>query len=276
MADEMTVRPVSRPDPDPTLATIELVDKTLAAFKETVLARFDAIEKATQVFSDNLTRVPTALQSALEQARDFNDERFQHLKDHTDNHFMLVEKQFLASDNGREMVVAAINERISKTEAVAEQRFLRIDGGFQERDKRSDALAIAASTAIAAALSAQKEAAVETAKSSSLAIDKSERATIESLKSLQILFQTAIASQDARLQDLKGRMDRGEGSSSIADPATTLALTHLSEAVSRLTNGANQGAGAAQAKTDSTAWMFGVVAIIISVAAVVADAFLKK
>ena len=81
-----------------------------------------------------------------------------------------------------------------------------------ERDKRGDQLTLASSTAIAAALQAQKEAAGESQKSSAAAIAKAETATSESIKQLQALFQTSIAGLSTQILDVKSRLDKGEGS----------------------------------------------------------------
>jgi hypothetical protein len=100
---------------------------------------------------------------------------------------------------------------IGEVYARFEERFIRIDQSFVERDKRTDQLTLASSTAIAAALQAQKEAAGESQKSSSAAIAKAETATSESIKQLQVLFQTSIAALSTQILDVKSRLDKGEG-----------------------------------------------------------------
>jgi hypothetical protein len=60
-------------------------------------------------------------------------------------------------------------------------------------------------------LQAQKEAAGESQKSSSMAIAKAETATAESIKQLQTLFQTSIGALNLQVQDVKSRLDKGEG-----------------------------------------------------------------
>lgn len=259
MADDPNARSaIVKTDPDPSQATRELVHDTIANLREFIdvkdevtRARLDAMDKAVAI----IAAFPTAIDNSVTALKQIHDEKF------------------LASDRARDLNIVAINERINKTDAVSDQRFLRIDAGFTERDKRTDALSIAGATAIAAALQAQKEAAGETAKSSSLAIDKSERATIESIKSLQTLFQTAIAAITANMQDLKSRLDKGEGSSSIADPATARALQDMSLAITRLSTGANRNEGATAAKSDSTAWIFSIVAIGLAVGTMIVDIF---
>jgi hypothetical protein len=140
-------------------------------------ARIKGIEHGIELFQADLVRVPTAVDRAI--------------------------------GGLRELVEA----KIEKNSAVSIERFLRIDAAFTERDKRAEQLALASSTAIAAALQAQKEAAGEVQKSSAAAIAKSENATSESIKQLQTLFQTSQAGLSTQILDVKSRLDKGEGGS---------------------------------------------------------------
>lgn len=68
-------------------------------------------------------------------------------------------------------------------------------------------------TALTAAFKAAQDAVSEQNKSSALAISKSEISTAESIKQLQTLFQTADKATNEKIDDLKSRMDKGEGRS---------------------------------------------------------------
>ena len=107
--------------------------------------------------------------------------------------------------------IALVLSKLDKSDSVSSERFDRIDVQFIERDKRTEQLSLASSTAIAAALQAAKEAVGEQNRSSALAIAKSENSTTEALRQLQTLFQTASKGTDDKINDLKGRLDRGEG-----------------------------------------------------------------
>ena len=78
-------------------------------------------------------------------------------------------------------------------------------------------MTIANSTAIAAALQAQKEAVNEQNRASSEAIDKSNKQTAEAIAQLQTLFQSNISSLTTQVNDLKSRVDRTEGHSGGTD-----------------------------------------------------------
>jgi cobalamin biosynthesis Mg chelatase CobN len=154
----------------------------------TLLVKLEALEKTQILFREDITRVPTSVQEATKNLRELMEAKME--------------------------LISQVAERERKRiEDVSEQRFARIDAGLMERDKRADQLALANSAALAAALAAQKEAAGEAQKSSALAISKSETATSESIKQGQTLNQTGLNSLILQVNDLKSRMDKGEGGS---------------------------------------------------------------
>ena len=93
---------------------------------------------------------------------------------------------------------------------VAEGQFARIDTLFVEGEKRSQALRVADSLALAAALQAAKEAVGEQNRSNGLAISKSEASFIEALKQQQTLFQTEIKAANDKISLIISRLDKGE------------------------------------------------------------------
>ena len=166
-----------RPVPDPTELTTQQLATAISSQRDLFETRLEAMDKAVMVLQSMANRSPTIGEVYTK----FN-EKF-----------------------------AAIEQLLSAMDNISKERFLRIDQQFIERDKRTDQLTLASSTAIAAALQAQKEAAGETQKSSAAAIAKSETSTSESIKQLQALFQTSIGGLTTQLLDLKSRLDKGEG-----------------------------------------------------------------
>lgn len=128
--------------------------------------------------------------------------------------------------------------KIEVLSSVTGQRFASIETQFAERDKRTEQLSLADKTAIAAALQAQKEAAGAQNESNAASVTKQEAAFTKLLDQNQTLFQTAMSAQTTQLNDVKSRLDKGEGQS--------------------------KGAG------DTWGWIFGVVGILIAAAAVLA------
>lgn len=86
------------------------------------------------------------------------------------------------------------------------ERFDSIATQFQERDTRSERESRDNKVAVDAAFAAQKEAASEQNKSNTLAIDKSEKATAETLNKQADLFQSSIKGIESQIVDLKERI----------------------------------------------------------------------
>lgn len=94
-----------------------------------------------------------------------------------------------------------------------EVKFEGVEKQFIERDKRTEQLSLADKTAIAAALQAQKEAAGAQNESNAASVTKQEAAFTKLLDQNQTLFQTAMSALTTQLNDVKSRLDKGEGHS---------------------------------------------------------------
>lgn len=116
----------------------------------------------------------------------------------------LVSAQIAATAN-------IFEERIKQVIARTDEIFARIDVQFIERDKRTEQLSIASSTAIAAALQAAKEAVGAQNTSNAISITKSETSMLESLRQLRDLFQADSRATNDKINDIKSRIDKGEG-----------------------------------------------------------------
>jgi hypothetical protein len=92
--------------------------------------------------------------------------------------------------------------QIKSLQDLIEEKLIGVATQFTMRD-----------TALTAAFKAAQDAVSEQNKSSALAISKSELATAESIKQLQTIFQTASQATNEKIDDLKSRMDKGEGHS---------------------------------------------------------------
>ena len=142
----------------------------LTAVSASLIARLDAIDKATDKFEANLNRVPTDV-----------DKQVGHLKE------LMVE-----------------------TFKTVEERFGGVALQFKERDTRSERESRDNKVAVDAAFAAQKEAASEQNKSNTLAIDKSEKATAETLNKQADLFKSATDALSERVdasKEISGKID---------------------------------------------------------------------
>jgi hypothetical protein len=90
-------------------------------------------------------------------------------------------------------------------------RFDGIAVQFRERDIRTDQDKIAASTAVNAALQAQKEAAGAQNESNAAAITKSENSFTKEIDGLKSLINATKDTIQSQISNLTGRLDRGEG-----------------------------------------------------------------
>lgn len=211
----------SRPVPDPTVLTTQQLTVAIANVTQLFETRLEAMDKAVSILQSTANQRPTPGEIALKADEKFasSETRLLDFKE------LLISK--IAEGIGiHASKIESMEKRLDHkyVETATDLRHLhdlmaeRISGlkdqvaaQFNDRDKRAEQLALASTTAISAALQAQKEAAGETQKSSYLAITKSETATADSIKQLQTLFQTAIAGLSAQLADVKSRLDKGEG-----------------------------------------------------------------
>jgi hypothetical protein len=97
---------------------------------------------------------------------------------------------------------------------IVEERFKSVDLRFTERDVRTEQAATAGASALAAALQAAKELVGAQGEASAAAAVKSETAFTKQIDQITALIQTGNAASDARITELKERIDRGEGSAS--------------------------------------------------------------
>jgi hypothetical protein len=172
----------STPSPDPTILTTQALLREVSSLKEIIDTRLRAMDQAIEVRKNEVDRV-----------KHESDGQVAALKDTIQA--LIVEK------------FNTINERFS----TMDEKFEGIQTQFVERDERVKDSAIARDTAVAAALQAQKEAAFESKQSFEKGIDKSEKASGERVGQLQVFVEQGLRSLSDKIDDLKSRMDRGEG-----------------------------------------------------------------
>ena len=123
----------------------------------------------------------------------------------------LLEIQFSGAKEARTSQHDLIKTEIEVLSRVTDQRFSSIETQFEERDKRTEQLSLADKTAIAAALQAQKEAAGSTNESNSVALAKMENNFTKLIDQGQTLLNSVAKNMDDKINDLKSRLDTGEG-----------------------------------------------------------------
>lgn len=98
-----------------------------------------------------------------------------------------------------------VQKGMAQVREIIDEKFKSVDQRFQERDTRSERESRDNKVAVDAAFAAQKEAASEQNKSNTLAIDKSEKATAETLNKQADLFKSTTDALTGRISDEKER-----------------------------------------------------------------------
>jgi hypothetical protein len=160
---------------DPTRLTTEQLDRAIVNLDLRLSAEIKAVRDAVTLAHEDLVRVPTTVDKAILGLRELEE------------------------------------SNIAKLADVTNEKFIKVDGQFNDRDKQAVASSTASATAIAAALQAQKEAVADQNKFASAVTDKSEKALLDALAQQRTLNQAETASFQTQLTDLKGRLDRSEG-----------------------------------------------------------------
>jgi len=171
MNEQDTMPRGSTPVPDPTILTTQQLLAAVAASREIIETRLSGMDTATSLNKEQMDRIPLIIDAKIRELR------------------VLVEEK-----------ISGLMEK-----------FHSIDVQFRERDTRTEQSSKDSKVAVDAALQAAKEAVGEQNKSSALAIAKSEAATNKQLDQIGMLITTTNKALDEKINDLKGRLDRGEG-----------------------------------------------------------------
>jgi hypothetical protein len=243
---------------DPQALMQEISDRTASTVRNELFARIEAMDKATTLWHEDLVRVPTEVQKAVTALHNLLDQS--------------IAKTAAESrvDHQQEMIsisreVEKVYGLITTLSEVSEERFKGIQIQFNLLKQATEQLDLANKAAIAVALQAQKDSASETQKSSQAATAKSETSTSEAIKALTAAFNTAIVGITDRVNDLKGRLDRGEGKTSYSDPEMAAKVQAISQQLAILTTYADRNTGGHSANKDYTAMLLSVGAVVISV-----------
>ncbi len=143
----------STPVPDPTVLTTQQLVREIAASREIIETRLDAMDVATNINKTATDKIPTL-----------------------------------------------ICEKVAALEKLQNEKFEGVEKQFAERDARTSQVSELNQKALDAALQAAKEAA-----------GKTELSFTKQIADLTEQFNTKNTALEDRVNDLKGRLDRGEG-----------------------------------------------------------------
>jgi hypothetical protein len=189
----------STPVPDPTVLTnqavaqamdtlrrelnsaVAVVDARLKGQHDVIETRLSGMDEAVRLIASWRERLPAEVKDAVSQLEAVGLERFRTI----DQRFKTMDERF----SGLEAALVALKEGNTLQ--------------FKERDTRSERESRDNKVAVDAAFAAQKEAASEQNKSNTLAIDKSEKATAETLNKQADLFKSTTDALGGRIEDTK-------------------------------------------------------------------------
>ena len=126
----------------------------------------------------------------------------------------------------------------------------------------------AAATGVTTALQAQEKQATATNETNNKATTKMEDNFTKLLDEQKTSRETLERNVTERINDLKGRMDRGEGKTSVADPATATALSQMSAMLASLAASRDTSAGKGAGATQLWGFIVGGIGMLVSVISV--------
>lgn len=193
-----------RPIPDPTSLTTEQLRRELSALREILTARLDGMDRATALLDETVNRTPTEIQTQIAHLKELLESRHENAEGMSLTRLSSLEQRFAEIDLRYE-------QRFSERDIRFREEFSGVNQRFAERDIRTDQAATAASEALKAALQAAKEAVFEQAQAAAKAAEKVEQSFTKQIDQIGLRIDTVAQGFDARLTELKERIDRGEG-----------------------------------------------------------------
>ena len=184
----------------------------IGQLRELLETRLDGMDRATEV---------TSTQSAVNRERIENTRAQLHRETATQVAQLreLLEARFDGMDRAirlhAEIIDRVPTERdmaIKHLEELHDEKFGSIALQFAERDVRSEQASDGAKQALDAALLAQKELVAQQNEANSAAAAKAEASFTKQIDQIGTIIQTLEKALDARITELKERIDRGEGS----------------------------------------------------------------
>ena len=192
---DMTVPVPNVPNPDPSDLTVSMITREVASTRALLETRIAAVEKASDVFRENLTRVPTEVDKAIDRLRE------------------LVTLQ-----------VRSIETQISDMELRFKERATEMDTRLQQRFESSGvalaAASVAAEKAISAALSAADRSVQNALGAASAAVTKSDQSTEKRFETVDAIRLTLADAQTKLMPRIESEARLQSVAEKVADLST--------------------------------------------------------
>jgi len=168
-----------------------------------------------------------------------------------------------------EQLQALHQEKFRSIETSVQTKFEAVASQFIAFDKLREQLSLAAGTAVAAALQAQKESAGATQDANAVALTKMENSFTKQIDQVTGSLTIMARNTDEKINDLKGRLDRGEGRTSVSDPAVSNGIAQLTQLVQNLSQSRDMGSGHSAGQTQLWAGIAGTIGVVVAVVSII-------
>jgi hypothetical protein len=177
-------------------------DKAVTALRDLFEERLGAVDRATQLLAQDVRAAPSVAAAPIAALRELMESKLAGM-----------EAAVVLQNQASAAFPVEVRTEIAHLKALHEERFTSIGTQFAERDIRTDQASKAAKEALDAALQAAKELVNAQGEASSAAAVKSETSFTKQIDQIGTIISTLEKALDARITELKERIDRGEGSS---------------------------------------------------------------
>ncbi len=200
-----------RPIPDPTKLTTEQLRRELATLREILETRLDAMDRATELTATHAAVVGQQIEQTRDRLRDETAADVRQLRELLETRLDGMDRAIRLHAEIIDRVPAERDMAIKHLADLHDEKFASIALQFAERDVRSEQATEGAKQALDAALLAQKELVAQQNEANSAAAAKAEASFTKQIDQIGTIIQTLEKALDARITELKERIDRGEG-----------------------------------------------------------------
>lgn len=205
------------PIPDPTRLTTEQLRRELATLREIIETRLHGMDRATEVASAQAVINREKIENTRDHLHEETTTQVAQLRELLEARFDGMDRAIRLHAEIIDRVPAERDRAIKHLEELHDEKFGSIALQFAERDVRSEQASEGAKQALDAALLAQKELVAQQNEANSAAAAKAEASFTKQIDQIGTIIQTLEKALDARITELKERIDRGEGSTAGAE-----------------------------------------------------------
>lgn len=200
-----------RPVSDPTALTTAQLRHELATLREIIEARLHGMDRATELASTQVTSLSQEVEHTRARLREETTSDLLQLRGLLEARFDGMDRAIRLHAEIIDRVPAERDMAIRHLADLHDEKFTSIALQFTERDVRSEQATEGAKQALDAALLAQKELVAQQNEANSAAAAKAEASFTKQIDQIGTIIQTLEKALDARITELKERIDRGEG-----------------------------------------------------------------